>query len=71
MNTAVPRRRRWNHGRRHVKTTLFATLGLAALAAIVVVGGIVADSIPAWAMAAGILGVFVLGLCVLARSEGR
>ena len=63
-------RRRWRRGR-HVRATLFATLTLTALAAIVVVGGIVADRIPAWAMAAGILGVCTLGLCVLARGEGR
>lgn len=63
--------RRWHRGRRHVKATLFATVTLTALAAVVIVGGIVADHIPAWAMAAGILGVFTVGICVLARDGGR
>jgi hypothetical protein len=49
---------------------LFAVVTLTALAAIVVVGGIVANHVPAWAMAVGIIGVFTVGICVLARSEG-
>ena len=62
--------RRWNRRHSTIRTTALVALGLTALCAGIVGLGYLADRIPAWAMAAGILGVCTLGLCVLARKEG-